>query len=647
MNADLWLLGKVYLVTLFWQILGWSGMSLYFKKLTDRGWAITRVLTTICLSLVIWTLAYLGLPVNTRWGVWLVLLVTLLISLFIYKKRGLLKKEEIKKTLVYIVMEEYLFIVGFFIIALTRGFNPEIHTLEKFMDFGFVNSYLHSPTLPAMDMWFAQSGINYYSFGHFWASILIRLMGVSTGVGYNLLIALLAGLGLMLSFSIITNLVSNEKGKVLGGILGSVAVCIGGNSHSLWYFLSHKFSMNSYWYADATRFIYNTIHEFPSYSFVVSDLHGHLLDLPVVLSFLIIFYYWTINRGLIEEIIMGTLLGVMMMTNTWDVPIYGLLLGIYGLWLLLSQKIQFGKLIKTGMVVGLTGMLVALPWWSHFQSISSGIGLVTLRSPFWQILVLWTGGFVSLVSAAILSKKGKNNILIWSLGVVALILILIPELIFAKDIYPNHPRANTMFKLTYQAFILMGISLGVAVGNLKNIKNRLIRITISITLMMIFGGSLLFTTNAFPTYYGDFKDYQGLDGQNWFRKTIPDRAKLSDYLLANRDGRNMVEAVGDSYTNYNAISVYSAVPTVLGWRVHEWLWRGGWTLVGSRDTEVENFYEDESVTNKKAFVEKYNVGWIVVGDDERNVYNINEKRLNELGEVVIETNGTYLIKVKR
>ena len=39
--------------------------------------------------------------------------------------------------------------------------------------------------------------------------------------------------------------------------------------------------MNTYWYPNATRFIPWTIHEFPSYSFVVSDVHGHVLSIPL------------------------------------------------------------------------------------------------------------------------------------------------------------------------------------------------------------------------------------------------------------------------------------------------------------------------------------------------------------------------------
>jgi len=52
-------------------------------------------------------------------------------------------------------------------------------------------------------------------------------------------------------------------------------------------------NFQTYWYPDATRFIVekfgamdNTIHEFPIYSFIVADLHGHLLNLPFVLLFI-------------------------------------------------------------------------------------------------------------------------------------------------------------------------------------------------------------------------------------------------------------------------------------------------------------------------------------------------------------------------
>lgn len=110
----------------------------------------------------------------------------------------------------------------------------------------------------------------------------------------------------------------------------------------------------------------------------------------------------------------------------------------------------------------------------------------------------------------------------------------------------------------------------------------------------------------------------------------------------------MIEAVGDSYTETDFVSAFSGVPTVIGWRVHEWLWRGGYDSVSGRDEEVRKFYEEGSLPNNKELIKKYNLGWIVVSGREREKYkNINEKKLMSLGKVVWEADKSYLVKIPR
>ena len=47
------------------------------------------------------------------------------------------------------------------------------------------------------------------------------------------------------------------------------------------------------------------------------------------------------------------------------------------------------------------------------------------------------------------------------MGLCAIGLIAIPEFVYVRDIYENgHARANTMFKLTYQAYMLFGMTMG-------------------------------------------------------------------------------------------------------------------------------------------------------------------------------------------
>ena len=44
---------------------------------------------------------------------------------------------------------------------------------------------------------------------------------------------------------------------------------------------------------------------------------------------------------------------------------------------------------------------------------------------------------------------------IFLVSIFSFILIIIPEVIYFKDIYSGQPRANTMFKFGYQAFMFV------------------------------------------------------------------------------------------------------------------------------------------------------------------------------------------------
>ncbi|EKD53553.1 MAG: hypothetical protein ACD_61C00018G0001, partial [uncultured bacterium] len=594
-TSDLLIILRVYLISFLLQIISFPLTKKIFAGQPDVGYPFSRLFTTLMASLIIWETANLGLPTNTNEGLWVTTVGLILLNLGLIFRNGWGSIKISKETLKIVVIEEYLFLVGLLGVALIRGFLPNIDSLEKFMDFGFVNRYLLSSTLPATDMWQAGKSINYYSFGHFWSSTLIRYFGTSATVGYNLVLAFIAGLSLSMAFSISYYLAGARRhvAGIIGGLAGAFATVMAGNTHVIWYFITHR-GLSGYWYADATRFIHHTIHEFPGYSFVVADLHGHLADLPMVLAFIFIFLHWLNSRKLLDEIMMGILFGVMMMTNTWDVAVYGLLLTIAGVLMTFKSPTNLIRLLKTAGVMFLFMVLTALPWFMSFQSISSGIKIVQERSPLWQLAVLWTGGILVSLIAVLTEKRGKLSLPIWTLALCMVMLIIIPELVYAKDIYPDHPRANTMFKLTYQASIMTGLLTGAVLGKLFDRERKLFwwwRWPAILIASVIFIGTMIFPTVSFPNYYANFKTYQGLDGEKWLQISMPERYEAISYLRNNPDDKNMVEAVGDSYTNFNAVSVFSGVPTIQGWRVHEWLWRGGYEPVALREIEVREIYE--------------------------------------------------------
>ena len=84
-----------------------------------------------------------------------------------------------------------LFVFGIYLGV--RGFAPDILGLEKFMDFGFIRSYMENSGFPTLDPWWAEEKINYYTFGHFLAGKFLWLTRIPPGIGYNVLLALIFG----------------------------------------------------------------------------------------------------------------------------------------------------------------------------------------------------------------------------------------------------------------------------------------------------------------------------------------------------------------------------------------------------------------------------------------------------------------------
>ena len=102
----------------------------------------------------------------------------------------------------------------------------------------------------------------------------------------------------------------------------------------------------------------------------------------------------------------------------------------------------------------------------------------------------------------------------------------------------------------------------------------------------------------------------------------------------------MLEAAGDSYTQFNQISMSTGLPTVEGWIVHEWLWRGGYDQPSIRQNDVKNIYQNDNQDAVKQLLEKYQVSYIFVGDLERDIYPLlNEQNFLDLGAKIIFQSG--------
>lgn len=721
-----------------------------FRNFIDRGYIFSKVLGMLFVSYVVFLIGLTKLIPFVTPEVFIVVGIIGVLSFYSVRKFSL--SIDYKKSLKIIVLEELIFLVTLTFWAYVRAHQPNINGLEKFMDYGFVNSITRSTYFPPSDMWFTPFPINYYYFGHLITAVLTKLSTLPTQITYNLMIATLFAFTFTAAFSIVLNLFYTHKEKItktalIAAFLAAFLTSMGGNLHMVYslftpYNTDHPVPFwqafttqkqagvdathtpikyapstypNSYWYPNATRFITYTIHEFPLYSFVVSDLHGHVLDIPFVLLVLALLYA-SIKDHVISRkkvLLLSFILAGMYMTNAWDGFIYGLLCALTILFLSVKsfaidakqknettltflhhiknygleffRSIDKSALIIKGLLLFFGFLIFTIPFNLNFNpaKIVGGIGIVCApdflteihsgqvtpgaqqtvgrlgpflfeknhcrRTPFWQMTILY-GFFYFFAIAFIIhflrNRKTQNasDIFIFLLIGMGTILIIIPEFLYVKDIYPDHYRANTMFKLVYQAFIMLSIvSAYTAIKILRSTKNFLWYYSIILLITIV----LIYPFFAIQSYYENLKIYRGLDGTAYLKIQRPGDYAAIVWIQKNITGQPVIlEAQGDSYTDYARISSNTGLPTVLGWTVHEWLWRGTYDIPAPRIEEVRQMYELADIRQTKKLLKKYNIRYFYIGDLEREKYPaLNEKKLEKLGKVIYKNSTTKIYKI--
>ena len=659
-----------------------------FKNFFDKGYLFSKVIAIAILSYVIWLGAHLKIiPFAQPEVLAITGLFALIITLVSLKTSSF--KGKITNLWPIFIGEELIFLLALIFWSYIRGLQPNIQGLEKFMDFGFVNSILKNRYFPPTDMWFAGYSINYYYYGHYVTAFLTKLSGLSSAITYNLMIATLFAFTFSLTFSLTGNLIfstlkkQNKKLKIknwkliiIGGLLSAFLICFASNLHTPLYSL--KNIPEKYWYPDATRYIgYNpptndkTIHEFPAYSFIVSDLHGHVSDIPFVLTFIALsfslFLKLSKNKNLkfeiwnLEFLLIALLLGVMYMTNAWDLPIYLL---FFGIALLMVNWLTFKKnycqvIIKTALpllAIIACWFIFTLPFNLNFDQITQGVGFVRSRTPIYQLLVLWGGFWLVAITFIVFlllhHRHADSDFFGLSLIIAAAFLIIIPEIVYVKDIYSgDYYRANTMFKFTYQAYTMMAILVGyIATKVLAKTKKIYFKIPLYALYSVLYACLLIYPFLSIPGYYGKIStdNYKGLYGLNFLAQKYPEDYQAILWLRKNITNRPIVlEAAGDSYTDYCRVSAITGLPTIEGWLVHEWLWRGGYDQPNQRANEVEQIYQSSNITKAQQILEKYQVAYIFFGQLEREKYlQATQERLDQLGEPVYRAGKTVIYKIE-
>ncbi len=414
------------------------------RWLPDRGYGLAKAFGLLAVGWVAWLLGSFGWLSNSSGGALVALAIVVIVGLIAEQWRnggqGAACGESLRSRR-YRVSVEVLFAATFAAGCLLRASMPRIETAggEKWMEIAFLRAILRSDAFPPHDPWLSGYAISYYHFGYVLMALLTRLAGAPPSIAFNLGIATLLALTVVGAYSVVHNVLA-ARGRApqpLGaGLLGPLFVAVVGNLEgalewlhargvgpaAFWKWLDIR-SINVpppplsagswtptrfFWWWQASRVLHDytpwgdsqeVIDEFPAFSFILGDMHPHVLALPFVLLAiglaLNLFLKtlrpqpdcasapgrkrpgeWPLSAG--EMALYAVCLGGLGFLNTWDFPIYLLLVALsFGLALLLRGGTGLASAAKQATLlfgaIMLAGIALYLPFWRSFQTQASGI----------------------------------------------------------------------------------------------------------------------------------------------------------------------------------------------------------------------------------------------------------------------------------
>jgi YYY domain-containing protein len=408
------------------------------RGLRDKGYALTRSIGLLLTAFLFWLATSLGLLTNSNGSVILAGLVVLAVGLVLHLRGHESMRQWMRAHWKYILVVEILFLSLFLMMVLYRAHFPDTRSTEKGMDIAFLSAIQRSETFPPNDPWMSGFAISYYYFGYLMAAVLGNLSGVSSGTAFSLMLALLfalAGVGTFgVTYSLVRARASAHRRKKIGqltsrrvaaavALLAVIFVIVLGNLQAPLIEVPYETRTASagylsfwdqdqrdvprvtpaptsldrwegWWWFRAARVIRDRdlggtpigaspIDEFPAFSFVLGDMHPHVLSLPfAVLAIGLALHVLLFDHDPDREqvILYGICIGALVFLNTWDGPIYlALLVGADAVRRLLRNengrlsREDWIAMLRLGGAVLVLALVLYAPFLISFRSQLGGV----------------------------------------------------------------------------------------------------------------------------------------------------------------------------------------------------------------------------------------------------------------------------------
>jgi uncharacterized membrane protein len=260
-------------------------------------------------------------------------------------------------------------------------------------------------------------------------------------------------------------------------------------------------------------------------------------------------------------------------------------------------------------------------------------------------------GLLAIALAALVSRQlAAPERFLWLLVSGGLICVLLPELVYVRDAFDGTDlfRMNTVFKLGYQAWLLLAVAAACALPWAGAwLPRRGWPVWAAVTAGLLLLGAVYPYAGTYARKNG-FSRSPTLDGLSWLRPSAPGDPAAMEWLRANTPGSAVVlEAVGEDYSEFGhgRISTFTGRATVLGWAGHEVQWEHD---PAGREADVRTLYTTTNLTEARELIRRYDVSYVVFGPIERTTYGDSGLgKWDELGTRVFDRDDTTIWRLQR
>ncbi|MDQ3856234.1 MAG: DUF2298 domain-containing protein [Chloroflexota bacterium] len=372
--------------------------GLVFRALPDRGYTLSKPFGWLLAAWISWLLAATGpAPSSVTTDGYAVLAVgTVSFLALLWHQGGYLRAwvTYFREHWRYVVLVELVFVAGFLGFALLRSYVPEIYGTEKPMEYMYLQTLYASRVLPPPDLWLSGHRVNYYYFGFFSHVFLGRLSGVPPATAFNLALCTVWSAAIVAfggtAYGAARARCCSPFVSGTAALLAVWLVFVASNPAGALEALRALRGQAQFSWWNPSRVVYDmipgrggpqeTINEFPAFSFLLGDLHPHVMAMPAFALGLATSLSVVLSAGRPRSHLAGTVLfggilcGWLWMTNTWDVPVIAALI-LTAAWLVTTTcaggwralKPTRYRLLLVGLLVSAAGA-ACLPFLLHYRA---------------------------------------------------------------------------------------------------------------------------------------------------------------------------------------------------------------------------------------------------------------------------------------